>query len=77
MQVHIFKGKGRVFGFTEDDAGTNLPAQYGPWALFKTLDVNRGEEPRASFNTDECLDDLERHGFHLTDAHVRTTESVI
>jgi hypothetical protein len=25
-------------------------------------------------NVDECLDDIDDHGFHLTDAHVRTTQ---
>ena len=29
------------------------------------------------FDVDECLDDLEKHGFHVTDAHVRITESVL
>ena len=77
MQVHIFRGTGRVFGFTGDDAGTNLPTQYGPWSPFKTLDMNRGEEPRAAIDTNECLDDIEKHGFHLTDAHVRITESAL
>ncbi len=30
MLVHIFRGVGRVFAFTEDANGTNLPSQYGP-----------------------------------------------
>jgi len=77
MQVHIFRGPDRVFGCTADRAGTNLPAKYAPWVLFKTLDMNRGEEPRAGINTNECLDDIEKHGFHLTDAHVRITETVL
>jgi hypothetical protein len=46
MLVHIFRGLGRVFGFTEDATGANL-------------------------------EDIEKHGFHITDAHVRITESVI
>ena len=46
MLVHIFRGPGRVFGFTEDATGANL-------------------------------EDIEKHGFHITDAHVRITESVI
>lgn len=77
MQVHIFRGTGRVFGVTGDDSGTNLPTQYGPWSPFKTLDMNRGEEPRAAIDTNECLNDIEKHGFYLTDAHVRITESAL
>ena len=37
MQVHIFRGTGRVFGVTTDAKGTNLPSQYGPWTAFKVL----------------------------------------
>jgi hypothetical protein len=75
MQVHIFRGLGRVFGFTGDDAGANLPAQYGPWAAFKSFDLHRGDA-QTNFDVNECLDDLEQFGFHLTDAHVRITDRV-
>jgi hypothetical protein len=76
MLVHIFRGPGRVFGFTSDAAGANLPARYRPWASFKFLELHRGE-PTPGLKVDECLDDIGRHGFHITDAHVRITESVI
>ena len=75
MQVHIFRGTGRIFGFTEDTTGANLPPQYGTWCAFKTLDITRGEA-QVGVNANECLDDIEKHGFHLTDAHVRITEHV-
>jgi hypothetical protein len=75
MQVHIFRGPGRIFGFTAQNDGSNLPAQYAPWAAFRTLDVARGTH-QVSFDVNECLDDIEKHGFHLTDAHVRVTERV-
>jgi hypothetical protein len=77
MRVHIFRGIGRVFGFTEHATGANLPSQYGPWGTFKTLDFDRGGEPTAGVDTNQCLDDIEKHGFHITDAHVRITESVV
>jgi hypothetical protein len=77
MQVHSFRGIGRVFGFTEHAMGANLPSQYGPWSSFKTLDLNRAGEPTPGVNTKECLDDLEKYGFHITDAHVRITEKVV
>jgi hypothetical protein len=76
MRVHIFRGRGRVFGFTEQATGANLPAQCGPWSTFKTIDLNRGGEPTAGVDANECLDDIEKHGVHITDAHVRITESV-
>lgn len=77
MQVHIFRGTGRVFGFTEDATGANLPSQYGPWNSFKSINLSRDGEPTPGVDTRGCLDDIEKHGFHITDAHVRITESAI
>ena len=75
--VHIFRGPGREFGFTEDATGANLPSQFFPWTAFKSIDLRRDGEPSAGVDTNDCLEDIEKHGFHITDAHVRTTESVI
>jgi hypothetical protein len=77
MQVHAFKGTGRVFGFTQDATGSNLPSRFGPWSPFKTLDMSRGGEPNPGVRTDECLDDIEKHGIHVTEAHVRITDTLI
>ena len=76
MQVHIFRGPGRIFGFTAHNDGSNLPAQYAPWSSFRTLDVARGTS-QVSFDVNECLDDIEKYGFHLTDAHTRITERAV
>ena len=70
MQVEIFRGTGRVFAFIESGSGKDLPPQYGPWAPFKALELTRGVA-QPGVNVDECLDDIARHGLHLTDAHVR------
>ena len=77
MRVHIFRGPGRVFGFTEDSTGANLPSRFSPWHEFKTIELSRDGEPVAGVDTSDCLDDIEKHGFHITDAHVRITASVI
>ena len=76
MLVHMFRGPGRVFGFTQDATGANLPPQFSPWNAFKSIELTRGEAI-PGVNTEECLDDIDRHGFHVTDAHVRITESVV
>jgi hypothetical protein len=73
MQVFSFKGTGRVFAFTPKDSAETLPAAYGPWETFKTLQMTSGQAI-PGVNVDECLDDIDAHGFHLTDAHVRITE---
>ena len=73
MQVYLFRGVGRIFGFTPDGAGANLPTKYGPWVVFKAVEMRRGET-MPGVVVDECLDDIEQYGFHLTDAHVRITD---
>lgn len=73
LQVHLFRANGRVFGFTQDSSGANLPAGLGDWAPFKSVDMTRGQ-PMPGVVVEECLDDIEAHGFHLTDAHVRITD---
>jgi len=77
MLVHSFRGTGRVFGFTEDANGAKLPSQYGPWTAFKALDLNRDGVPTPGVNTSECLDDIQKYGFHVTDAHIRITERLV
>jgi hypothetical protein len=77
MLVHLFSGPGRVFGCTGDATGANLPSQFAPWNAFKSIELSRDGEPRAGVNAGECLDDIEMYGFHITDAHVRITESVV
>jgi hypothetical protein len=76
MRVHIFRGIARIFATTEQEMGANLPAQYGPWSAFKTLDLDRGGPPTPGLNTEECLDDIEKYGFYVTDGHVRITQKV-
>ena len=76
MQVYVFRGTGRVFGVTEDPVGAKLPSQVGPWTSFKTLDMHKGE-PTPGVDTNECLDDIGKYGFHVTDAHIRITERFV
>ena len=76
MQVHIFKGPGRVFGVTTEPLGEKLPLKYAPWAKFKTIGLRRGE-PTPGIEVEECLKDLDAYGVHVTDAHVRITEEAI
>ncbi len=77
MLIHTFRGTGRVFGFTKDATGANLPSRFAPWNSFKSIDLSRDGESQPGVNTNECLDDIDKHGFHLTDAQVRITEDVL
>lgn len=76
MQVHIFRGPGRIFGFTEQPSGENLPSKYAPWSEFKTIELRKGEHT-PGVNADECLSDIAAYGVHVTDAHARITEDAI
>ena len=76
MQVEVFRGPGRIFAVSASRSLERLPQRYAPWTHFKTLELVRGQA-QPGLNIDECLDDLERHGIHVTDAHVRITEQVI
>lgn len=70
MLVHIFKNQKGQHAFTDDATGSKLPQALGPWAFVKSIDMNRGEQPRAGVNTDDCLDDIDNKGYHLSNAKV-------
>jgi len=76
MQIHIFRGPDRVFGFTTQPSGENLPQKFAPWTAFKTIELRRNEHT-PGVDANQCLDDIEAHGLHVTDAHVRITEEAI
>ncbi len=76
MQVHIFRGPGRIFGITAKPSGANLPQKYAPWTAFKTIELRAGERT-PGLDVEQCLSDLNTYGVHLTDAHVRITEEAI
>jgi len=76
MQVHIFRGPGRVFAVTADPSGANLPAKYAPWSGFKVVDLQKGV-PLPGVDVDDCLRDLEAYEVHVTEAHVRITEEAL
>ena len=76
MQVYAFRGPGRVFGFTTDPSGSNLPAQYAPWTPFKTIEMQEGERV-PGVDVADCLRDIGARGVHVTDAHVRITEEAL
>jgi hypothetical protein len=74
MQVNIFRGPDRIFGFTAHSDGTNLPAQYAPWTAFKTIDLTRGAT-QAGVNVTECLMTLRSTAFtSLTHTFVSRNE---
>jgi hypothetical protein len=76
MQVEVFRGRDRIFAVVEVGGAGKLPERYGPWTQFKTLELTRGQK-QPGLHVEECLDDIEKHGIHVTDAHTRITEEAI
>jgi len=76
MQAHVFRGPGRVFAVTTDPSGANLPSKYAPWTAFKRIELQK-DTPTPGVDVNDCLRDLEAYGVHITDAHIRATESAI
>ncbi len=76
MVFYLFRGPGRVFAVTATQDGSNLPPKYAPWQFFKTIDLERGT-PTPGLQVEECLNDLEANGLHVTDAHVRITDEAM
>jgi hypothetical protein len=76
MQVHIFRGPGRIFGFTAQASGQNLPQKYAPWLEFRSIEL-LNDQHTPGVDANECLCDIETYGVHVTDAHVRITEEAI
>jgi hypothetical protein len=59
-----------------DATGANLPLHFAPWTSFKPIELTR-DEPTPGLNTNECLDDIEKYSFHITDAHTRLTQTMV
>jgi hypothetical protein len=76
MQIEIFRGVGRIFAFVLGKGAEKLPERYGPWTPFKSVNLVWGQA-QPGVNVDECLDDIEKYGIHVTDAHIRITEEAI
>ena len=77
MQIEIFRGVGQYLCFCLRQGGAEkLPERYGPWTPFKSVNLVWGQA-QPGVNVDECLDDIEKYGIHVTDAHIRITEEAI
>jgi hypothetical protein len=66
MKLHVFTGRGNFVSVSEDEKGTNLPADNGPWKYWKRIDVDRKERSgRISASAAEILDAIQANGFFL------------
>jgi len=70
MQVNVFKGRGNWYGFTATWDAADLPIDHGPWTLWKSLDMNRGETPRWGISTDAVLDAIQKGGTFATETRI-------
>ncbi len=64
MIVGVYQGADGGYRFVTDPTKGNLPSANAPWRLFKTIDMNRDEAPRAGVNTNTALNDIAAKGWH-------------
>lgn len=75
MKFYIFKcSKNDVYGVTDQPTPSNLPVAAcasGTWEAFKV--VEESGNPRIAFNEQVAKADIEKQGYHLLQAGVKTT----
>lgn len=77
MYVYVFEGPEGVLGFATHSDGLTLPATHRPWVLINRLIMSDDDDDRPIVRTRECMDDIQRYGFHLTQGNRRVTEILI
>lgn len=70
MQVEVFVSDEGCFVVIPRGRVDKLPEDKGPWGKLKDLDLARDSEPRAGLDTAQCLQDIERQGYHIADIHL-------
>jgi hypothetical protein len=78
MQVYIFRSVKvtDVFGFTEDEAGRNLPPEFSPWSRQgEAQAIRAGGGPGAAADGDAIRRALRIKGYALTRAGLTVARS--
>jgi hypothetical protein len=76
MRVHIFQGGDELYGFTPQDNGGNLPAEYSPWRPLKSVEMDPDRSAhRIRLNETEVLAAIKRQGYCITDVTIEINGS--
>lgn len=77
-RLQHFMTESRLSGLpnTGDTEGTILPVDHGLWLAVKSVDLVGGQM-HPCVDADQCVDEIEQYGFHVTDAHVHITEQAL
>jgi hypothetical protein len=78
--LHIFHdGNFRIFGFTPNRTGGNLPKvpYYQAWKFHATIEVMPIEPPRAGVDVDDIQAEIELHGFCLKENIVQVFRQAV
>ena len=66
MRIYVFTAsKDASFGFTTNAGGDNLPDRFGPWMLFKDIDIQSFEEHRIGVDVEEMLHSMKEDGYFV------------
>jgi len=75
MDVYIFRSRTwPLYGFTTDETGANLPAEYGLWTPLKAIELGRNGPPRIGVAAEKLEDALNTRGFYLAKSPFKGTQ---
>jgi len=79
MRVHVFSSEqsSKLFGFTPDQKGQNLPGAQGPWRYFKSVDLSSGGADLIGESKANIQSGIEINGFHIAGAEIRVGEELV
>ncbi len=76
MLVHTFRGRG-AYSALPPTRPAPICRRFTRHGRRSSRSEMHRDEPHAGVDVNTCLDDIDVHGFHLTDAHERITHLVV
>lgn len=70
MQVEVYVGDSGCFAVVPQGGSAKLPVAEGPWGKLKDLDLAQDGEARAGLDVGQCLEDIERQGYHISEVRL-------
>lgn len=69
MRVHIFKSPHAKFAFTEDETGSNLPVEGGPWQPYKEIEM-ADTDKRIGMDSKQAIEEITTEGYFIVPAGI-------
>ncbi len=65
----------KVYGFTADASGANLPDDQAPWIPVKSMEMLPGEPSRIGLDAHAVLMGIADNGYYVTAAEINISEA--